>query len=310
MNFINFIKLGLILLGLSQAAPLQACDGGCPVMGSFFNGFLPQYQRHFMGMNWRYSSFYASNAHDGHSTSPSSEFYQSLELTGRFYLHPRVQVMAFVPVNFHTMKNAESKTQLIGLGDITLMGSYDIWNTELSDTGQRVSNHSLIIGGGIKVPTGAFQKQDASGILYTPSFQLGTGSVDFLVNTRYTFRHRKIGWNTNWTYKMNLPNANGYRLGNQLMGNLFFFTILDNHHAGWGFVPRAGVQFEHSSNNQNNGFLRTFSGGSQVLTSAGLDFFYKRIQVGFSYEQPIYQDIAQGHIENKSRFNATFNYLF
>lgn len=53
--------------------------------------------------------------------------------------------------------------------------------------------HSLWIGGGVKLPTGTYdpeQKDDSNQSANT--FQLGTGTVDFMVNLMYDLRIRKV----------------------------------------------------------------------------------------------------------------------
>lgn len=302
------ILIALMMLCLSPQNA-SACDiCGCGV-GGYYSGMLPQYHKHFIGMRWRMSMFKSDIGHEGEGISAfSKEYFHSLELMGRFYPHRRVQLMAFVPLNYHVRVAPTETNHLVGLGDISIIALYNFYNT--SFIAEKETKHNFLMGGGIKVPTGAFQRTDAQGELLTPSLQLGTGSVDFLVTALYTLRYKRWGMNTNATYKINLPNKNTYKFGNQLTASATAFFLHKLKDKEWGFMPKLGVVFEHANYNLKNGYKRINTGGNQLLATAGLEIYFKKIQVGLNYQQPTWQHLSDGLVESGPRFMANINYLF
>jgi len=309
-QFVRGLWLFLLLIGVGQPPPSYACDGGCAVGLNYANGFFPYFQKNFVGLRWRYSAIkQLSNNDVSHLTTHPNTYFNSWELMGRYYPHRRVQFVAFLPLNYYQI-GTESPQHLVGLGDLSLFSFYNIWNTNFQDSSHlRQSNHSLQLGGGIKVPTGAFNRTDKDGIRYEPSYQLGTGSVDFLLAATYTLRHKKLGLNSQVSYKINLANPNGYRLGNQLTANTEFFGVFKINR--WLIVPKGGIQVEQNARNVNNHIVRLYTGGIQLLATAGINIFiHDQVQVGLTYEQPIWQKMADINVQNQGRLTAAVNYLF
>jgi len=300
------IALSIVLI---NSISVQACDiCGCGV-GGYYSGMLPQYHKHFIGLRWRFSNFKSNIGHETNNSGEfSREYYHSLELMGRFYPHRRVQILAFVPLNYHLRTMPSETTHLVGLGDVSLIVLYNIYNT--SFLAEKTVKHNLLFGGGIKAPTADFQRKDNQGELLTASFQLGTGSVDFMVTTLYTVRHKRWGVNINATYKINLPNKNAYQFGNQLTAAATAFFLHKFEKTDWGLMPKAGVQFEHANYNLTNGYKRVNTGGNQLVATLGLEIYYKRIQLGLNYQQPTWQNLSDGLVEAGPRFMANVNYLF
>lgn len=307
----KFIKLiwGSVLLALVYISPSHACDGGCPTVTSYYNGLFPQYQKHFIGLRWRFNSVSSVEQNvDLGLSDQIRESFHSFELMGRFYPHKRIQIMAFVPINYNLMTDYRGQQQLFGLGDASILVLYNIFNSDFRDSTISKVQQSLLVGVGVKMPTGNFNKRATGDILFSPTFQLGTGSTDFIFSIIYTLRYKKVGFNSNITYKANLANKNQYKIGNQLTGRVVGFGLLESK--GWMFVPQLGLQVEHNAKNSHKEFIRKHSGGSQLVGILGLSVYFKKIQIGISYEQPIWQNNAEEQVENNARFMANINYLF
>ncbi|WP_276167246.1 hypothetical protein [Zobellia alginiliquefaciens] len=56
--------------------------------------------------------------------------------------------------------------------------------------------HFLQLGGGIKMPTGKYDKKNNEGIV-NPSFQLGNGSWDYVLAINYGFTYKN--WGISWS---------------------------------------------------------------------------------------------------------------
>ena len=305
------MKTILILLSvvIVMATSATACDiCGCGV-GGYYSGMLPQYHKNYVGLRWRFSSFSSDLGHEGEGiTAFSKESFQSVELTGRFYLHRRVQILAFVPLSYNLRVAPGEREGLFGLGDMSVIALYNIYNT--SFIAEKDLKHNFLAGVGIKAPTGSFKRADAEGEQLTPSLQVGTGSVDFLTTLVYTLRYKRWGMNANATYKINLPNSDTYKFGNQLMVATTAFFLHKIEGKEWGIMPKVGLAFEHANYNLKNGYKRVNTGGNQLIATAGLEVYHKKFQFGLNYQQPTWQALSDGLVESGPRFSANVNYLF
>ena len=289
---------------------VRACDGGCPVVVNYASGLFPNYQKNFIGLRTRFNSFSSAEGHtDLNISGETTENLYAIDLQARYYPHRRVQLMTFVPLQYNHMTVGNTQQSLMGIGDVALLGFYNVYNSNFLDSSKTTHvKHNLLLGGGIKAPTGAFNAKDEQDVLLSPTFQMGTGAWSFIMSGVYSWRHEKWGFNANATYQINLANPNGYQMGNQLSGRLTGFGVFELKK--WTIVPQIGVQAENTANNFNNEFRRIYSGGSQLLSIIGLDFYYKKLQIGLSYEQPLWQEIAGGQMHNHARFALNLNYLF
>lgn len=287
---------------------VQACDI-CGGGAGYYSGMLPQYHKHYIGLRWRFSAFQSDLGHETEGTAAfSKDYYHSWELMGRFYPHRRVQLLAFLPLNYNMQTSPSGDYHLVGLGDMSVMGLYNIYNT--SFLGEKDTKHNLLAGVGVKVPTGTFRNKDNQGNLLPVGFQLGTGSVDILVTAIYTLRHKRWGLNNSVTYKINTPNADTYKFGNQLTASTTAFFLHQIKDKNWGLMPKLGLQFEHANYNLKNEYKRINTGGNQLVASTGLEIYYKKIQMGFDFQLPIWQNLSSGLVYAQPRCMVYINYLF
>lgn len=281
----------------------HGCDiCGCGVANYHF-GILPQFQKNFVGMRYRYRS-YVSKLESGHLAPYSYETFQSTELWARFYPLKRLQTFVFVPYNFNERKEGEKITYLNGLGDIVVSTNYNVINTY--DSGS-MFKHSLLVGAGVKLPTGRFREiQD--GLTINQNFQLGTGSVDFLFNLIYTARYKSFGFNTEFTYSVNTTNRDEYRFGNASRSGLTAFFIPKT-----GIItlmPNVGYSFETFRDNRQYGQVFPDTGGWATLYNAGLESYYKNFALGFSYSHPVKQKLFKENVTSNDRFSVHMTVMF
>jgi hypothetical protein len=277
-------------------------------VGNYQNGLFPNFYKHYIGFAGRYSAMGALNGHDGLSGQPTQDRYYSLQLQGRFYPHPRVQLLAFLPYRTNFQQTADTRnTQLHGLGDASLLVFYQVYNNTRVDSAAR-TQHNLLLGGGLQVPTGNYRALGNDGLPLPIAFQLGTGAWSFLISGAYTLRQKKWGINLSSTYQINTVNPEGYQMGNQWRNSLVGFAVLKAKK--WTFAPQAGLQLEQLARNNNRGYDRIYSGGTQLLATASWNVYYKNLQLGIEYQQPLWQAMASGQIHNEARLMAQINYLF
>lgn len=298
----------LFLISFFVTTSSYACDlCGCGNGGSFF-GILPQAHKSFVGLRYGYKSY------DSHIKTPNLQTHEDFwktELWFRTYPIKRVQLLAFVPYLFNkqTILQTGNQLDLQGLGDMTLLANYNVFNT-LTDTIPHRFDHNLLIGGGVKLPTGKYQYDALNDSeVANANFQLGTGSTDFLLNLVYTLRHKAWGLNYDVTYKINTQNKNDYHFGNRFTTNL---SLLYFHHLSDNItlIPNAGVTYESAPKDTQNEVPNANTGGNALLASVGLEGYIHQFSAGINYQNPLAQDLVNGDLRANQRLNVHFTFLF
>ncbi len=262
------MKKALLLMFIAicfLVEPSKACNVcGCGV-GNYHYGILPQFGKNFVGLRYRYSS-YVSTLDESHGHPFSYETFQSTELWGRFYPARRVQAFVFVPFNFNERREGEHTKHLRGLGDIVVSANYNLVNTY--DSVNANVKHNLLIGGGLKLPTGEYRELE-NGLTVNQNFQLGTGSVDFLLNLIYTIRFNDFGVNAEASHTITTANRDKYQFGNATRTGLTAFYLVRT--GAFTLMPNVGVSGEFFKDNEQ--FDQPFSdtGGWASLYNFGTE---------------------------------------
>lgn len=301
MKKITTLTLTLLIIIISSSQACSVC--GCGV-GNYHYGILPQFRKNFVGIRYRHSS-YVSTLDDSHANTYSYETFHGAELWGRFYPTKRIQAFLFVPFNFNERKEGTKVSTLNGLGDVvisanyTLISTYDSLDSELK--------HNLLIGGGVKLPTGEYRAIE-NGLTVNQNFQLGTGSLDFLFNLMYTIRHKNLGFNTELSYSLNTTNKDEYKFGNAARGGLAAFYIFKLNQLT--IMPNVGISWEIFQNNKQFGESFSDTGGWASLYNAGAEIYYRNVAFGFSYSTPAGQKLFSGKVASNDRVTAHFTIMF
>lgn len=288
-------------MGINYVYSCDVCGGG---HGSYY-GILPQFNRHFAGIRYKYRATHTRHpeAHMGDPIS-SSEIYHSAELWGRYSFSKRFQLFAFIPFLFNRQLAGENENRSSGLGDVTLSLQFNIFNT--GDSLNHKWRHALQVGAGVKSPTGA-NNLVQNGKTLAQTMQLGTGSFDIPLNLSYTVRRKTLGINVDMNYKINLVNDKGYRIGNYLSSSFKLFY--------WGeigqvsLLPQAGFNLEAGAEDFKNGLKQDYTGGELHSLFIGMDTYWKRVSFGLNCQVPVYQTFGGGMIDSSPKFSAQFFYL-
>lgn len=301
------IYIFILFLTLSSFSAI-ACDiCGCGV-GSYYLGLTPQFAKNFVGLRYRNMSY---NSHVGMGDMfATKEHFQSTELWARYYVKPKIQLMAFVPYSFNSQKTIDNTLYINGLGDITLLANYNLIDTT-KDTVFHKVHHTLWLGGGVKLQTGKYQYDENSNTqVANPNFQLGTGSTDFLLNLVYTLRHKNIGFSGDVSYKINTRNSQNYLFGNRINGSLTGFYV-QRISSKISMMPNAGFYGEYSSFDKRGANAVEHTGGYLVAASLGVEtYLFSRFSLGFNYQKPLSQNLADGQIIANDRFLVSLNVIF
>jgi hypothetical protein len=188
------------------------------------------------------------------------------------------------------------------------MGQYMVFKSSKHIGNRKTLNQQLWFGGGVKLPTGAFNADmlDSNTTVADINAQIGTGSVDFLLNGMYTISIRNFGVNVSASYKINTVNDENYKFGNKFTSNVIGFY---NVSAGQTTItPNIGLGYENVATNtlQKNNVEFT---GSQIMTAiAGVEMNFGKISVGVNGQLPVAQNFAEG--QTKMKFNGMMHVTY
>ncbi|MBX2897069.1 MAG: hypothetical protein KF763_16605 [Cyclobacteriaceae bacterium] len=285
-------------------APLQACDiCGCGA-ANYYWGIMPQFHKSFVGLRYRTQSF---NSHLGlHPSFATTEFFQTTEVWGRYYISPRLQVVSFLPYHINQQNTTTETKYLYGVGDIPILTNYKVFSTE--EDFLRRTQHQVWVGGGIKLPTGRYRFTDDATQVANPNFQLGTGSVDFMLNSWYTVRQGRFGLTTDATLRLATTNPQQYQFGHRINGSVSAFYVQQIKRLG--IMPHTGLFGETAKRNRSNGVEIADTGGSAVFLTAGSEGYVGAFTFGISYQKPVQQLLADGHIQAHDRVVVHVTWMF
>ncbi|PIY12943.1 MAG: hypothetical protein COZ18_00935 [Flexibacter sp. CG_4_10_14_3_um_filter_32_15] len=290
--------------------PSKACDlCGCGA-GGYYLGVMPQFQKNFVGVRYRNASF---DSHLGGNSNYSSLFetqerFYTAEIWARFYPHPKLQLLAFLPYQWNFQDENNQTKSLRGMADASIIAQYEILNTT-TDTIVQKFEHSFFVGGGVKLPTGKsdFNEEDALQVA-NANFQLGTGSTDFLLTSQYTIRYKKAGLTADISYKINTENNQNYRFGNRVSSNATLFYV--KQLGKFGFMPTLGTYYEHSQKDQRENKTVFDTGGNLFNAVFGTQIYTGRFMFGINYHTPLKQNLANNQINSKDRLMIQTAFLF
>ena len=298
----------MLTTGIGYSA--LACDlCGCSASNQYL-GILPQYYNQFIGMQYQYTGFVA---HQPSLIDPSDkenayEYNNTLQLWGRYYVGSRVQLFAFIPYHINNGSDAGTRINTNGIGDISVLANVAIIK---DDSTYKTWHHTLLAGGGIKMPTGKYTgitTLDEEGL---PNVQPGTGSWDFIANANYTVRRKTIGLNADASYTMTTANTADYKYGNRLNASLMAFYWWQKKTIT--LLPQAGIRYEYSLHDYDNyekKWLNENSGGNIIFGAAGAQAYFKRIGAKLMYNVPISQHYAAGNVTVQPRVETSLLFLF
>jgi hypothetical protein len=288
-----YAVLLVAVTGLNIYAQSCCCTGA----GANYS-ILPNLNRHVIGVRYSYRSFYneVSSLNPDLDGNITRQQLHTTELFGRFNLTERLQLSAFMPVNFIHQKDRNENKHTAGLGDMSILLQYQLLNP-LKCNGNE-TKHQLRLGLGTKLPSGDFKMNQMQ--TFSTNLQLGTGSIDFIGNAIYTFRFRKFGFNTLATYRYNTVNPYGYRFGDKLQAGTTLFYVFEA-----GFVtlmPSIGFTYEHQFQNKLHKKLLSYTGGHFAYTTVGFDVYYKNFAFSSAFT-PALMNRLNWDGENRNRFN-------
>ncbi len=290
------VKDSMEVSGDFSRISLDDCDAcGCAA-GNGSSGFESLLNPQFIGIKY-FAQHYKAKENLFVKDLTQDQYFNTLQLWGKIPLTKKLSVYASLPFHFHEKKTRQGDIRINGIGDLNLMGIYQIINS-------KDNAHQLNGGLGIKIPLGKFDEKGISGV--NPSFQLGTGSRDYQAALNYKFQKNKLAVLINTDYTVKTENKKHYRFGNQWnYAATGFYRITGTDKTI--FSAKAGLQGEVYDTNRQYGETLPRTSGSALYGKLGFEASYKKFSLGSEIMLPAYTELAGGDIEAKSRFSIFLN---
>lgn len=297
----KIISLLLLTVSFQQ---LFACDiCGCS-SGNYFLGPTPQFNKFFIGLRYSFRSY--NTILKNSESQFSKDFYQTAELWGGFKIKKKFQLLAFVPYSTNHSRTDDGKKTNKGLGDISIIGSYKLFDKISLNKDTQTVSQQLWIGGGVKLPTATFSL-DRSELVASANSQTGTGSFDFLVTAAYTLIIENLGFTSNLNYKIN-QSAFGFKFGNRFTSTVFAFrSFLVKKNT---LSPNIGLLYENLNPDQLYKNEIENTGGNALLTAVGLETGFDKVMLGFNVQLPVVQNISDSQTKINIRGMLHLTYTF
>lgn len=277
------------------------CDAcGCSANGGSM-GFSSMFNNNFVGVRYFYQSYTSKDGIFNNSPWVDEDF-NTVQAWARIPVASKIQVSVLVPYHFHTRQRSTGAENIEGLGDITLLGMYTVYETTKDST---VFTHKWQAGGGTKAPTGKFDAENNKGSV-NPGFQVGTGSWDFLLATEYVIKRNNFGLNAMLNYTFKTENQKLYQFGNQFNYGGTFFYLYERQTIK--LVPQLGIAGEIFEANKQYSQEVPDSAGDVVFGKFGLEAGRKNLSVGINAMLPINQNLSNGKVESNYRLSVNVNY--
>jgi hypothetical protein len=202
--FQKYFKRALLMLTMIFA--VNIAFAGCD-MCNLYLGLHPNQTKNSISLRYRFSIYESTKAHVHGGTSHSSitgtewRTFQTMEVWSQWRIGRKIQLMFFFP---YSMNSIENKGLVLDsynhLGDIQGIVRYQLFR---SDAEKHSYIHRVVIGAGIKAPTGLSTTLSNEGNV-DPHIQTGTGSWDFLSNIGYLLKYKQWGVNQELLFKVQI----------------------------------------------------------------------------------------------------------
>lgn len=287
---------------------MLACDVCGSSISSQSLGLLPQFSKHFVGVQYLYTTSQSihPSLFEGKPNEESSQVYQYIQVWGRFQINQRFQLFAFVPYVHNSNTEINQSLNSSGIGDVSAMINYSF------PLAEKANKKRMLLGGiGMKMPTGAFNSSSNGQRNGLPNTQTGTGSWDVVGNINYTQKGKKWGYNIDASYTLTTANKWQYKFGNRLNTAAVAFYWLEYQQIK--IVPQTGLRVEYALydyDDYSKKWLNEKTGGIITFATFGTQLFIKNFGAKATISVPAYQQYAAGYVRSSSRFEGGIFILF
>lgn len=309
----------LFRVSLLAALLISVRAFGCDLCGCYI-GVLPYDNQSAIGLMHRYRIFSGYSTVNGTifpsgayrvspamsalhgtgtgTTTPSSkdfESYKVVELRGKWFVHPRLELNLILPYVDNRSESGTMRTRASGIGDMTLLAGYHLVK-KIGDEGFR---HRLVIGAGIKLPTGNASVTDDDGERLDFMQQTGTGSTDGIVYLAYTGGGRQLRWGATSSVKFSGTNRYGEQITPATSTTMSGGYLLTLHR--WNFLPQVQLYQEFMQGVRNGAGLLPGTGMNCLLGGPALSVFRGQFTIDAGLQLRLYDRTQDDNLLNKAR---------
>jgi hypothetical protein len=277
------------------------CDAcGCSASGGSM-GFSSILNTNFIGLRYLNQSY---TSRDGiFANSPwVEENFNTIQIWTKIPVTDKIQLSALIPYHFHDRERSAGTESIKGLGDITFMALYSVHETKKEGA---IFNHKLQLGGGLKLPSGKFEEANNSGSV-NQSFQVGTGSWDYLLVSEYVIKKKNLGLSSMLNYTFKTENKKQYQFGDQLNYSSMLFYNVD--FSTVKLAPQLGLAGEVYTANKQHGAKLPDTSGDILFSKFGIELGKGDFSLGVNGMIPINQHLSNSKIEANYRWSVNLNY--
>jgi len=306
-----FILISLFLCEITVC--LHSVTAQNPLESSYIEW---SYQRHMLRGVTRYMTFHnhrvSANVpyHQHLNYDPfllSTEVFSYYQLEIQHYLNTRVLVQLQAPyvINKRLDKTVVSSIES-GLGDLTFIGKYHLYNSKLYSNNTS-SGQLLLLGAGLTLPTGTFDNFDENNEA-EPHLKTGTASVNYLFSTDYLSTYGAWQTHLNMSYQLNTPNAYTFLYGNKTTIQLLISRHFDKKDCL--FSPSFGLNFNYLQNDEMNEQTIVEDTKKQVLWAIiSTQFRFKKIECYGNYQLKIFEKLEGIQPNNQYQLEIGVRYF-
>ena len=272
-----------------------------------FNGYRDyQSQSHFFPKS-AYRIAHADKPIDSSAaksySSKDFESYKIFELRFKYFVLKRLELNVFVPLLNNKSKTDNDYTTHTGLGDVSLNAGYHF----ITPKEKRV-RHKLIVGVGIKLPTGNYYAHDKHSDRLPFEMQSGTGSLDGFTYLNYVVMTKKLGASVSLNYKVNGQNKFHEKLCNSHndFASIFYKVPIKNVI----LYPSVQANYEYTNGLKVKSELQKNTDVNSLLLGPGLDIYYKSFSINLAWQFTTYEQVKDGGLKSAGRLSFGLNYSF
>ncbi len=254
----------IIGLGVNKSNACDVC--GCGISGIGI-GMMTSYRNNFVRLSWQ-SARYQSMAEYG---GGSEDFFQLIDLSGRYYLNERFKVNMNLPYRINHRVNTSEDRYVYGVSDMRILGNYSWIDNLLMEDG---SSLLFETGLGLKLPTGEYDPKIHDTNL-PENFNIGQGNYGLLFEPALVYNANPWVFSVIGSGQWNSRSRDQYQYGHQYAGRVAAYR---NFYIGQvTIVPGIGVSAESiGKDHYKNGGSVHGTGGQGISASGGVNFQFAK----------------------------------
>ncbi|MES2515707.1 MAG: hypothetical protein V4580_16245 [Bacteroidota bacterium] len=237
-------------------------------------------------------------------SSNDFESYKIFELRFKYFVLKRLELNVFLPLMDNKSKTNDSYVHHTGFGDISFNAGYHV----ITPKADKRIRHKLILGAGIKLPTGNFYAHDSNSDRLPFEMQPGTGSVDGFAYVNYICMSKKLGASISLNYKANGTNSFREKLGNS--HNDFVSVFYRVQLKSIILYPSVQANYEFTEGLKIKNVLQKNTQVNSLLVGPGLDIYYKSFSLNTAWQFTAAEQVRDGNLKSAGRISVGLNYSF